>query len=330
MARSLRTARSRRTLAAAFAVAGALAFTPLTAPGQTAAAAPAAEDCVETPGAHSDARKPVPGHEHAEHGAVEPNEVSAAKAEAMEKDLRKRLGERRLDGRQGAMAASASITIPVYWHVIHDGNTGRISEQDVAAQIDVLNDAFAGVGEGNAASPFQFSLQATDFTDNAAWFSAGYGSQTEAEMKATLRQGGPESLNIYSTDADGLLGWATFPSSYERNPSDDGVVLLHSSLPGGSTANYNEGDTATHEVGHWLGLYHTFQGGCRGKGDYVDDTAAEKSAAYECPEGRDSCRRQSGVDPIHNFMDYTYDSCMYQFTQGQVVRMNEHWTAYRA
>jgi hypothetical protein len=216
-------------------------------------------------------------------------------------------------------------TLNVYFHVINKGEgiaNGDIPQSQIDAQMKVLNDAFAGTG-------WAFNLVSVDRTTNATWYTMGHGSTAEKEAKAALRQGGAADLNVYTANpGGGLLGWATFPSSYASNPSNDGVVLLFSSVPGGSAAPYNEGDTGTHEVGHWMGLYHTFQGGCSRSGDYVDDTPNEMSAAYGCPVGRDSCR-STGVDPIHNFMDYTDDSCMFEFTPGQDARMDSMFSAYR-
>ena len=222
-------------------------------------------------------------------------------------------------------AAVTGGVINVYFHVINKGAgiaNGDVPDSMIQDQIDVLNQAFASGG-------WSFNLVATDRTTNASWYTAGHGTAAEAQMKTALRQGSADDLNIYTTNpGGGLLGWATFPASYTRASAMDGVVVLHSSLPGGSAAPYNLGDTGTHEVGHWMGVYHTFQGGCSRKGDLVADTPAERSPAYGCPEGSDTCPA-AGADPIHNFMDYSDDSCMNHFTSGQDARMDAQFSTYR-
>jgi hypothetical protein len=258
-------------------------------------------------------------------------------------------------GKPGATAAAAfaPVEIPVRFHVIakdrgQDG--GNVSRARIDAQIQVLNDAYAPHG-------FSFELERVTRSFEPQWFNliASNGAEPRyfrgggkevAMKKALYDDSTSETLNIYSASlGQFLLGWAYYPSSFDGDATGgnplpqyrDGVVVDYRSLPSapgdtGDTsvyADYGEGDTATHEVGHWLELYHTFQGGCSEPGDYVADTAPEASPAFQCPVGRDTCEG-GGVDPITNFMDYTYDSCMTEFTAGQAARMQMAWTEYRA
>jgi pregnancy-associated plasma protein-A len=238
---------------------------------------------------------------------------------------------------RGGSKVKTTVTIPVWIHVIAGGpgfENGEVPEDMIRAQIRVLNDSFAG-RTGGAGSGFGFQLAGVTRTQNQTWFdSMATNFDLELHIKRRLRRGGPETLNIYTVDGGPYLGFAYFPNvlaSPDYAPLD-GVVVDWRSLPGGTFEIYSEGDTATHEVGHWLALYHTFDGKCSTKSDYVDDTPAEFSPASRCPVGRDTCTAASkpGLDPIFNFMDYTQDSCMYEFTTGQVQRMRAAWATFRS
>ncbi|TMQ83239.1 zinc metalloprotease, partial [Actinomadura soli] len=261
-------------------------------------------DCAEQP---AQARVRAGSH------VTERNQPGAAQVAAMEKDFHDRLGKLR-------KKPKAAVTVRVHFQVVY-GSAGNIPDATLKKQLDILNDAYK-------ASDVTFTLAEIKRTQNAAWFSDPEGN--ERQMKSALRTGNAQDLHFYTADlGNSLLGWATFPSSYRSQPAMDGVVVHYQSLPGGALGNYNEGDTGTHEVGHWMGLYHTFQGGCSGQGDEVADTPAEQSPASGCPTGRDTCS-SAGADPIHNFMDYSYDACMTEFTSGQNQRMQAQWAAYRA
>ncbi|MDQ3650308.1 MAG: zinc metalloprotease [Acidobacteriota bacterium] len=238
------------------------------------------------------------------------------------------------------LRSAGSVTIQVYFHVIQStagtSGTGYVPASMLRDQIDAMNSSFAGSDSpGGANTPFRFNQAGVNYTVNSSWYNAGPDTAAETQMKNALRVGSADDLNIYTNSGGGYLGWATFPSSYASNPKDDGVVIDHESLPRGALAAYDEGDTATHEVGHWLGLYHTFQGGCArsatGGGDLVSDTPAERSPYYGCGANRDSCTgsRFPGIDPIHNYMDYSDDACLYQFTAGQSTRSDAQHNTYR-
>jgi len=259
---------------------------------------------------------------------------SEAEADAMEEHTRMLISmiDKQSGGRFDVEANATTVTVQVWFHVIQNtSGAGNVTSGQIADQITVLNDSYSGL-TGGSDTKFRFVLAGTTRTTNNTWFGAGYGSSAETQMKSALRQGNAATLNFYTNQpSTGELGWATFPSSYSSQPLKDGVVCDWRTVPGGSFSPYNEGDTGTHEVGHWVGLYHTFQGGCSKNGDYVSDTPAERSAAFGCPNGRNTCTgsKYPGDDPIENFMDYTDDFCMYKFTAGQASRAASLSATYR-
>ena len=218
--------------------------------------------------------------------------------------------------------ASATGQIKVAWHVISNGSTGNVAQSAIDAQIAYMNQRYAGTG-------FSFVLASVDRTSNSKYFTMTPGSRNETNCKNALAIDPIHRFNVYSAaPGQGLLGWATFPWSYAESSKMHGVVLHYGSLPGGSLTNYNLGGTLAHEAGHYLGLYHTFQGGCTAPGDQVDDTPYEKTSTTGCPTNKDTCPA-AGVDPIHNYMDYSYDACYTQFTAQQITRMQSSVGTYR-
>jgi len=222
------------------------------------------------------------------------------------------------------------INIPVYVHVVYSNSQENVSDSQINSQISVLNDDFRKTnndanqvpGEFDAVaadSEFTFSLAGTFRHSNST---SSWG--TNDAVKAAYPPITPEThLNIWICDiGGGILGYAQFPGG---SSSTDGVVLLYSSLPGGSAAPYNEGRTATHEVGHYLNLRHIWGDGRCNRDDFVSDTPKSDRANYGCPSFPTThCR---STDMTMNYMDYTDDACMYMYTEGQKTRMRSIFTA---
>ncbi|SEM19191.1 zinc metalloprotease [Nonomuraea pusilla] len=227
--------------------------------------------------------------------------------------------------RLGGAAPPPRVAVRVRAHVITAGQR-QVTHQDVVTQIGVLNAAYAG-RYGGADTGVRFVLDGVTVRDEPAWFADPVAN--ERAMKTALHQGGADTLNLYIAQlSERMLGFASYPYWYAGEPELDGVVIDWRSLPGGQMTDYNRGFTGVHEIGHWLGLFHTFENGCREPGDGIDDTPPEAKPSEGCPVDKDTCPQQ-GRDPSRNFMDYANDTCMSEFSAGQALRMREMWAVYR-
>jgi hypothetical protein len=211
--------------------------------------------------------------------------------------------------------------IEVAFHGVTSGEEGKMGEEVVAILLENLNWAYRE-------TPFRFKLRSVDFTDNKAWFEqCALGTETEAAMKENLAVEPEHVLNIYSCKPvggkvpPGTVGIGSFPWKDVDKPWLHGVVIDPSALPTGhSQPGRHRGLTVAHEVGHYLGLIHTFQGGCEDRDD-VFDTPAQSGPTMKCVAQADSCPDRPGMDDVQNIMNYTDDDCMTHFTPGQVERM---------
>ncbi|KAJ3536713.1 hypothetical protein NM208_g6608 [Fusarium decemcellulare] len=160
------------------------------------------------------------------------------------------------------------FTVPVWFHVL------AVSKTNGSLTDKALNDQFRVMNQDYAPHNISFNLQGTTRTINAAWAT----DQDGGRMRKALHREGYDTLNLYFMVSLDGLGYCSMPEPTEPGSDvwiGDGCAITSSTLPGGQ-GPYSLGRTVTHEVGHWLGLLHTFEGGCDGAGDFVSDTPAEK------------------------------------------------------
>ena len=235
---------------------------------------------------------------------------------------------------RAGVTQKAPINIPVAFHVVHDGESGPVTSAQIDTLIHNLNWAFRD-------TPFSFYLRVTNTVTNSAWsHGCAPGSPNERKLKRRHARNPGRFLNIYSCRPGGkVVGYAYYPfADLGASRFLDGVVLHPDVLPGGSFdgAAFPHGLLVAHEVGHYLGLFHTFERSanrghmpCREPGDFVGDTPTQAGAHFACPAAIDTCPALPGPDDVHNFMNYSDDECMEHFTPLQVQRMVDAAASYR-
>lgn len=284
------------------------------------------------------------GHVH-NHDAVTRCGVenpSALEMEEINRNIESLRYSKMRSGNNEIVKEGRTITVHTYVHVIYrEDFVGWINRRTIEKQINILNNAFRGKVSGTHSSynecfnlftygdtvrsPFRFVLEDINYIEDNEAFDLT--SDHSWHVRSDEHNGHCADLNIFTGGGMSTLGVSSFPDECFDHPEADNILIHYKSFPDMGQAKYDEGDTLVHELGHWFGLFHTFQGQCDGfgddipeVGDGVDDTAPEAEPAYDCPVGRDTCPG-GGPDPIHNYMDFSDDCCMYRFTEGQIERM---------
>ena len=207
---------------------------------------------------------------------------------------------------------------------------GNVPSTWINDQIEALNLSFAGF-YGGVDTGFRFELAGRRSHDERPLVQHDPGRRGRVQGERALRRGGADALNIYTVDGGKYLGWAYFPSGYKSRPHVDGVIIASARCRAARfRASGLQPRLHRHARGRSLArpVPHV-PGRCNAKGDYVSDTPAEKGPAFGCQVGRDTCL-EAGVDPIHNYMDYSDDPCYFEFTAGQAERMQAQYLFFRA
>ncbi len=252
---------------------------------------------------------------------------------------------------KGDKKTRAVVTIPVVFHIVYNTAAQNVSDAQIASQMTVLNNDYRKLNAdlSNIPAAFQslvadcevqFCMAAQDPNGNPTTGIVRKSTSTTSfstndAMKKTATGGddawnSAKYLNIWVCNlSGGVLGYAQFPGGAAAT---DGVVITYTGFGtiGTAAAPFNKGRTATHEVGHWLNLFHIWGDdgtSCTGS-DLVNDTPNQADENYGCPTfPAVSCSNGPNGDLFMNYMDYTDDACMYMFTTGQKARMTALFAA---
>lgn len=247
----------------------------------------------------------------------------------------------------GGLQSSNVKIIPVVVHVIHNGGTENISDAQIQSQMDVLNEDFRKMsgtnGDGNGIdSEIEFCLakitpdgKCTNGIVRIQSTFTNHQTYQRSMLKNLSYWDNIRYLNMYVVKSingsSGTLGYSSFPGG---PPDEDGIVVRHNYFGRTGTASASLGRTTTHEISHWFGLYHTFNGGCGvdtcADGDYVCDTPPAANPNFGCPTINSCTNDVPDVnDQIQNYLDYSDDACKNMFTAGQSIRMNATLNTFR-